>query len=81
MAAKYSGVDLSETKSTRSIIDLAPLDVDIGQKQENANTLMEALRKNELDALAKRWLPIIRPCGNTYCPFSASSLGVCIKGI
>lgn len=46
MAAKFSGVDLSETKSMRSIIDLAPLDVDIGQKQENANTLMEALRKN-----------------------------------
>ncbi len=81
MAAKYSGVDLSETKSMWSIIDRAPLDVDIDEKQENANTLMEALRKNGLDALAKKWLPIIRSCENKYCPYSASSLGVCIKGI
>lgn len=54
LAAKYSGVDLSETKSMWSIIDLAPLDVDIDEKQENANTLMEALRKNGFHALVAK---------------------------
>ena len=52
LASKYSGVDLSETKSMWSIIDLAPLDVDIDEKQENTNTLIEALRKNGYGELA-----------------------------
>ena len=52
LASKYSGVDLSETKSMWSIIDLAPLDVDIDEKQENTNTLTEALRKNGYNELA-----------------------------
>jgi len=52
LASDYSGVDLSETKSMWSIIDLAPLDVDIDEKQENTNTLIEALRKNGHDELA-----------------------------
>lgn len=54
LAAAYSGVDLSETKSMWSIIDLAPLDVDIDEKQENANALIKTLQKNGLDALAKK---------------------------
>lgn len=54
LASTYSGVDLSETKSMWSIIDLAPLDVDIDEKQENANALIKALQKNGLDALAKK---------------------------
>jgi len=45
LAAKYTGVDLSETKSMWSIIDLAPLDVDIDEKQENTNALVAALRE------------------------------------
>jgi hypothetical protein len=45
LAAKYTGVDLSETKTMWSIIDLAPLDIDIDEKQENTNALIEALRK------------------------------------
>lgn len=45
LAAKYTGVDLSETKSMWSIIDLAPLDVDIDEKQENTNALVDALRE------------------------------------
>ena len=45
LAAKYTGVDLSETKSMWSIIDLAPLDVDIDEKQENTNALVDALQK------------------------------------
>jgi hypothetical protein len=52
LASKYSGVDLSETKSMWSIIDLAPLDVDFDEKQENTNTLIETLRKNGYDELA-----------------------------
>lgn len=52
LASKYSGVDLSETKSMWSIIDLAPLDVDIDEKQENTNALIEALRNNGYDELA-----------------------------
>ena len=52
LAAKYTGVDLSETKSMWSIIDLAPLDVDVDEKQENANMLTETLRKNGFGDLA-----------------------------
>lgn len=54
LAAKYTGIDLSETRSMWSIIDLAPLDVDIDEKQENANSLIGALRKNGYDDLASR---------------------------
>lgn len=46
LAARYTGVDLSETKSMWSIIDLAPLDVDIDEKQENTSMLVSALREN-----------------------------------
>ena len=52
LASKYTGVDLSETKSMWSIIDLAPLDVDIDEKQENTNALTDALRKNGHSDLA-----------------------------
>lgn len=54
LAAKYTGVDLSETKSMWSIIDLAPLDVDVDEKQENADTLTDALHKNGYHDLAGR---------------------------
>jgi hypothetical protein len=54
LASQYTGVDLSKTKSMWSIIDLAPLDVDIDEKQENTNELAEALRKNGYDDLAER---------------------------
>lgn len=54
LAAKYTGVDLSQTKSMWSIIDLAPLDVDIDEKQENTNMLVEALRENGYTDLAER---------------------------
>jgi hypothetical protein len=52
LASKYTGVDLSETKSMWSIIDLAPLDVDIDEKQENTNALTDALRKNGYEDLS-----------------------------
>lgn len=54
LAGRYSGVDLSETKSMWSIIDLAPLDVDIDEKQENTNTLVEALREAGYPELAQQ---------------------------
>lgn len=52
LAAKYTGVDLSDIKSMWSIIDLAPLDTDIDEKQENTNSLIHALRKNGYGHLA-----------------------------
>lgn len=52
LASKYTGTDLSEIKSMWSIIDLAPLDVGIDEKQENTNTLTDALRKNGYEYLA-----------------------------
>ena len=54
LAAKYTGVDLSETKSMWSIIDLAPLDVDIDEKQENTNALVAALREAGYPDLAQQ---------------------------
>lgn len=54
LAEKYSGVDLSDTKSMWSIIDLAPLDVDIDEKQENTNTLVNALRENGYPDMAQQ---------------------------
>lgn len=54
LASKYTDVDLSETRSMWSIIDLAPLDVDIDEKRENTNALTDALRKSGYDELASR---------------------------
>lgn len=54
LAAKYTGVDLSETKSMWSIIDLAPLDVDIDEKQENTNTMVAVLREAGYPDLAQQ---------------------------
>ena len=54
LASKYTGVDLSETRSMWSIIDLAPLDVDIDEKQENTDILVNALRDRGFTELAER---------------------------
>jgi len=54
LAAKYTGVDLSETRSMWSIIDLAPLDTEIDEKQENADALVDALREIGCAELADR---------------------------
>ena len=43
-AGRYSGVDLSDVNSMWSLIDLAPLDVECDEKQENLNLLEEKLR-------------------------------------
>jgi len=62
LAAKYTGVDLSQIKSMWSIIDLAPLDDKIDEKQENANTLVKALKESGLITLAEKVNNI-----NNYC--------------
>lgn len=53
LAAKYTNCDLSEIRSMRTIIDTAPLDKPgIDEKQENAGTLIAALRAHGEQALA-----------------------------
>ncbi|MGN0999261.1 MAG: phosphotransferase enzyme family protein [Faecousia sp.] len=54
LAARYSGVDLSEIRSMWSLIDLAPLDVDIDEKQENTNALVKALQDAGFAELAQK---------------------------
>ena len=54
LAAKYTGVDLSAIKSMWSIIDLAPLDVNIDEKQENTNMLVKTLQRIGYADLAKQ---------------------------
>ena len=52
LAAGYSGDDISEIRSMWSIIDLAPLDTDVDEKQENADILVSVLRDNGFEELA-----------------------------
>lgn len=52
LANKYTNYDLSKTKSMWSIIDLAPLDIDIDEKQENLNWLVEELNNINESELA-----------------------------
>ncbi len=54
LAARYTDVDLSEIRSMWSIIDLAPFDTTVDEKQENADTLVAALREVGYEALADR---------------------------
>lgn len=54
LASKYTNVDLSETHSMWSIIDLAPFDAEIDEKQENANLLIATLRQQGYAELAGR---------------------------
>lgn len=52
LASRFSGVDLSPVRSMWSILDLAPLDVDIDEKQVNANLLTKTLEDAGLPDLA-----------------------------
>lgn len=45
LAARFTGVDLMPVRSMWSIIELAPLDVDMDEKQENLLTLTAKLRE------------------------------------
>ncbi len=53
LANKYTDVDLSPVNSMWSLIDLSPIDVDIDEKQDNLNTLIEGLKDIGEDKLAK----------------------------
>lgn len=46
LAAAYSGVDLTEIYSMWSLFDLSPFDEGVDEKQENAASLVEALKEN-----------------------------------
>ncbi len=54
LCAKYSDLDLSPVNSMWSLIDLAPLDTDVDEKQENLDTLVNALREAEDPGLAEQ---------------------------
>lgn len=52
-ASMFSGVDLMPEMSMWSIIDLAPLDIGIDEKQENLDMLVSALKEAGEDRFAK----------------------------
>lgn len=52
LAAKYTNVGLVDVRSMWTIIELAPLDEGIDEKQENLNALTECLRKYGYTELA-----------------------------
>ncbi len=52
LASRFSGVDLSPIHSMWSILDLAPLDVEVDEKQENTDMLAKALVDAGMPALA-----------------------------
>lgn len=54
LSQKYSDIDLSQVNSMWSIIDLAPLDVDIDEKQENLNLFVSTLKQLQEEQLADR---------------------------
>ncbi len=54
LAKKYSGCDLMRTNSMWSLIDLAPLDTDVDEKQENLDSLVLALEKAGESKLARQ---------------------------
>lgn len=54
LSARFTDVDLAPVNSMWSIIDLAPLDEDIDEKQENLNTLVEELNRLGETGLAQR---------------------------
>jgi len=56
LSARFTGVDLAPVNSMWSIIDLAPLDEKIDEKQENLNTLVEELSRLGETGLAQRIL-------------------------
>lgn len=54
LAAAYTDVDLSDIHSMWSIIDLAPLDTEVDEKQENANLLTARLEEIGEGELARQ---------------------------
>lgn len=54
LANRYTNYDLMKARSMWSILDLAPLDIDIDEKQENCNTLIALLKELSEPEMAKR---------------------------
>ncbi len=54
LAARHTDVDLSKIRSMWSLIDLAPLDIAVDEKQENCDTLVDTLKEAGLAQLADR---------------------------
>lgn len=54
LATRYSNTDLSDTHCMWSIIDLAPLDTNVDEKQENANRLVNALHEHGYSQLGRQ---------------------------
>jgi Ser/Thr protein kinase RdoA (MazF antagonist) len=52
LSSRFSGIDLTPTNSMWSLIDLAPLDIDIDEKQENLNMLVNKLIEIHEEELA-----------------------------
>ena len=52
LAAKYTNVELVKHRSMWSVIELAPLDVDVDEKQENADELIQFLQARGYGELA-----------------------------
>lgn len=69
LAAAYTDVDLSDIHSMWSIIDLAPLDTDVDEKQGNANLLTSSLEEIGEVELAKQ-----------VCRFNESLRGQILTG-
>lgn len=65
LASKYTNVDLVENRSMWSIIDLAPLDEEIDEKQDNLNSLVEVLRQKNFNDLADKLLDANNQARNT----------------
>ena len=54
LSKKYSDIDLSPINSMWSLIDLAPLDIEVDEKQENFNMLVSKLKRLGKFRLAKK---------------------------
>lgn len=54
LAANYTGKNMVEHRSMWSIIDLAPYDAGMDEKQENLNELVLALRRHGYEVLAEK---------------------------
>ncbi|MDA3731872.1 phosphotransferase [Niameybacter massiliensis] len=54
LARLFSNINLSQTKSMWSLIELGPFDIDRDEKQENFDTLVNALKKCQEDILTEK---------------------------
>lgn len=62
LANKFTNINLSDIRSMWSLIELAPLDDEIDEKQENFNNLMNCLKENNHTELMSRLLVLNDVC-------------------